>query len=196
MELTRRDALAALAAGGGAVAAGATVLRSRNGAGGETAPAEADTPTRRDETAPTPEGGLGAHERDTLLAVADIVYPSAVTGLETFVTTYLDGRASGSSYASGATEAIARLDEMGGDWHGSRFLDLDPETREQLLREAGTDTADADPDGSPAERIRYYVVNELLYALYRSPTGGKLVGIESPQGYPGGIESYQRGPEA
>jgi hypothetical protein len=42
--------------------------------------------------------------------------------------------------------------------------------------------------------VRYYVVNELLYALYTSPTGGELVGIENPQGHPGGHESYQHEP--
>lgn len=198
MELTRRDALAALAVGGGAVAAGATVLQDRAGEDTEQVPGESGTPTPGaatpgDETL-TPDAGLGAHERETLLAVADVVYPSEVSGVEEFVTTYLDGRAGRQSYALGATEAIDRLDEMGQDWHGGRFVDLDPEARERLLREAGTDTAEADPEGSPTERIRYYLVNELLYGLYRSPTGGKLVGIENPQGHPGGIESYQRGP--
>jgi hypothetical protein len=61
----------------------------------------------------------------------------------------------------------------------------------------GADTADPDPDpdGTDAGRVRYYVVNELLYALYASPTGGELVGIENPRGYPGGTASYRRGPD-
>jgi len=54
--------------------------------------------------------------------------------------------------------------------------------------------ADENPDGTAAERVRFFVVNELLLALYASPTGGELVGIENPQGYAGGAESYQRGP--
>jgi hypothetical protein len=58
----------------------------------------------------------------------------------------------------------------------------------------GVHTADEDPDGTTAERIRFYVVNELLFALYASPAGGRLVGIENPQGHPGGAESYRRGP--
>jgi hypothetical protein len=126
--------------------------------------------------------------------MARVVYPSAVTGLETFVGTYLDGRsAARPEYVDGAHEAIERLDGMGESWHGGRFVDLDPETQNRLLRETGADTADPDPEGSPAERIRYYLVNELLFALYSSPTGGELLGIENPQGHPGGLESYQRG---
>ncbi|MEA5408870.1 hypothetical protein VB773_15715 [Haloarculaceae archaeon H-GB2-1] len=57
-------------------------------------------------------------------------------------------------------------------------------------------TAEPNPDGTTAERVRYYLVNEPLYALYASPTGGTLVGIENPQGHPGGTESYQRGPQS
>jgi hypothetical protein len=57
------------------------------------------------------------------------------------------------------------------------------------------DTLEPDPRGSDEQRVRYFVVNELLFALYASPTGGELVGIENPQGHPGGIQSYQRGPD-
>jgi len=71
--------------------------------------------------------------------------------------------------------------------------DLSVADRDSLLREVGADTAPPDPDGTNAERVRFYVVNELLYALYTSPTGGELVGIENPQGHPGGTDTYQRG---
>jgi hypothetical protein len=191
MELTRRDALAVLAAGGAAV----SVATLGNGGGGMDPPTAEDTPADDGEGAtPDRRPELGDHERETLLGVARVVYPSAVSGIDEFVTTYLDGRASRSGYAAGATEAIERLDRMGEAWHGGRFVDLDGERREQLLRETGADTAEPDPDGSPAERIRYYLLNKLLYALYASPTGGELVGIENPQGYPGGTDSYRRGP--
>jgi hypothetical protein len=58
----------------------------------------------------------------------------------------------------------------------------------------GADTVDPDPDGGDVARVRYYVVNELLFALYASPTGAELLGLENPQGHPGGLASYQRGP--
>ena len=86
-------------------------------------------------------------------------------------------------------DALAAL-----SWEDARFAALGADRRDTVLRQLGVHTADEDPDGTRAERIRYYVVNELLYALYASPTGGELVGIENPQGYPGGRASYQRGP--
>jgi hypothetical protein len=186
MQLTRRDALSALAAAGVAVGAGAAVL-----SGGE----RDANPEGDRATGGTADETLADHERETLVAVARVVYPSAVTGVETFVETYVDGRASDrQGYVSGVGEAVRRLDTLGEEWHGHQFVDLDPGIREQLLRETGAETAEPAPEGSPAERIRHYLVNELLFALYSSPTGGELVGIENPQGHPGGLASYQRGP--
>jgi len=42
-------------------------------------------------------------------------------------------------------------------------------------------------DGSDVERLNYYLVDELLFAFYSSPTGGELVGNQNPRGYPGGF---------
>lgn len=187
LELTRRDALAALAAAGIGVGAGATVLdgngpNGRDGAGGEAAISAADG------------AAIGPHERRTFVAVANVVYPSAITRIEPFVDSYLAGRAERDPWATGAADAVAALDVRGTEWHGGRFVDLDEETGDQLLREVGADAAEPDPDGTTAERVRYFLVNEVLFALYTSPTGGKLVGIENPQGHPGGLGTYQRGP--
>lgn len=193
MQLSRRDALAALAAGGVAIGAGATAVSDGTGDAGSGR--DGTTGEGGADASGEPTGALADHERKTLVAVARVVYPSGVTSIETFVETYADGRTSDRpAYVSGVSEAVRRLDALGEEWHGDRFVDLDPGAREQLLREIGVDTAEPAPDGSPAERIRHYLVNELLFALYSSPTGGELVGIENPQGHPGGLASYQRGP--
>jgi len=197
MELTRRDALAALAAGGAATGAALSVE-----GGLVEAPTHEDPSTGPGSEDPTTDAGtedepgeqaLDDHERDVMVAIARVVYPSELDGIGGFVRAYVDGRRD-LEYVSGAGEAIATLDDLGEEWHGGRLLDLDPESRDALLREVGADTAEPDPDGSPAERVRYYLVNELLVALYASPTGGELVGIENPQGHPGGLASYQQGP--
>jgi hypothetical protein len=183
MELTRRDAVAALAAIGGAggVAFGYGRLQS----GGEGASGSEETELPDDE-----------HVTATMVAVAEVVYPSDLSGIESFVTAFLEQRLAEDAHGDGIREAVAELDEQGRHWHDGPVRDLSRDTREQLLRETGADTAEEDPDGSVAERVRYFVVNELLLALYASPTGGKLVGIENPQGHPGGTESYQQGPSA
>ena len=166
-ELTRRDALAALSAAGVGALAGCA----------------------------TPTESPGDHERDTLVAVARTVYPSGVSGVEGFVTTYVDGRLEDRpERASGVVEAVERLDAHTEAWYNDPFVALDPADRDGALRSMGVDRVDPDPDGDPAARVRFYLVNELLYGLFTSPTGGELVGLENPQGYPGGTDSYRRGP--
>lgn len=171
MELTRRDALAALAAVGVSTGAGATAYTLR----------------RDDEELPS--------DVEMLVAVAEVVYPSELDGIETFVETYATRRATGGDdHARGVREAVQLLEEYSREWYDASFADLPPGERDSLLREVGVDTADEHPDGTAAERVRYHVVGDLLLALYASPTGGELVGLENPQGHPGGLKSYRRGP--
>ena len=180
MELTRRDALAALAAGGVAVGTGA-VLDGDPFATADGADSDDSDPEVR---------------LDTLLAVAEVVYPTEVSGVEEFVRTYALGRVEDrETYRDGMVEALDALDEHARAWHDADFRDLDAATRESVLDQMGVDTAAPDPEGNDRQRVRFFAVNELLYALYTSPTGGKLVGIENPQGHPGGTGSYQRGPQ-
>lgn len=186
MELTRRDAVAALAAVG---ATGGVALAGRRGdeGGGSDGP--------RGDDGDREAAGDDEAVRAAMVAVATVVYPDEVTGVESFVGRFLDGRLDGSAHAAGLREAVAELDDAARSWHGAPVVELSSSDRDELLREVGTDTAEEDPDGSLAERVRYYVVNELLLSLYASPTGGKLVGLENPRGHPGGTESYRRGPQ-
>lgn len=177
MELTRRDALAALAAAGVAVGLDAV-----------------DGPEGFEPGDLTVGSRLSRHDVATLVAIADVVYPSSVEGAEQFVRAVAAGRADEQpEWATGAHDAVATLDTYAEAWYDDRAVDLHPATRERLLDEMGVDTADPDPDGSDRERVRHFVVNALLFALYASPTGGRLVGIENPPGHPGGTTSYQRG---
>ena len=175
MELTRRDAMGALAAAGVAVGAGVVADRWRDD--------EADPPAFDD------------HALATTVAVARAVYPSDLENVESFVRTYALTRSEADdAYRAGMADAVAALDEYAREWQDSPYVDLGPATAETVLYEMGVDVEDPDPEGVPAERVRFYLVNELLYALYTTDTGGRLVGIENPQGFPGGTDSYRRGP--
>lgn len=172
MELSRRDAIAALSAAGITVGA-ATLAWERL----------SDTDTVR----------LSARDRRRLLALAEVVYPSAIENVSGFVETYVVGRAlDRPAYADGMAAALTELDDVARDWHDTSWLDLTATEREKLLTDLGVHQADPDPGGLAAQRIRYYLVNELHYALYSTPTGGRLVGIENPIGHPGGLGSYTR----
>lgn len=170
MDLSRRDALAALAASGAAGVAGAAFLDGEDGVA-----ATAD---------PTPPDDVS-----TLVAVAETVYPSATEGITDFVETYVAGLPD--ERREEMVSAATDLDATARDWFDAPLTGLDRSTRDRLLRDLGVDAADPDPDGYLSERVRFHLVNELLYAFYASPTGGRLVGIENPVGYPGGTESYR-----
>ena len=194
MELTRRDAVAALAAvgatGAAALAGEQAVDRAGGGAdgarGGETTDESAAGGDDRADT---------ERVRATMRAVAAVVYPDELTGVDTFLQRYLDGRLDGGDHALALRQTVAELEELAEAWYGDSVAALPAADRDSFLREIGADTADEDPDGTTAERVRYYVVNDLLLALYASPTGGELVGLENPRGHPGGITSYARGPQ-
>lgn len=168
MELTRRDAFVALAAlGAGSAAVG----------------------QRRD---PAPDSETVMR---TLVAVAEVLYPERVDVTESFVTTYVRGRSHvRSDFEAALADAVAVLDRRGRGTHDRPFADLGPDRRRAVIRRLGVDRVRANPDGTDAQRVRYFVVHELLYALYASPVGGRLLGIENPPGYPGGRAAYQRGP--
>jgi hypothetical protein len=184
MDLSRRDALAALAVvGAGGTVAGLAATDEFDG-GPIAGPRDDGREPLGDEAA-----------LDLLTAASEVLYPSETTGHREFVETYTLGRVEGrEDYRTGLGETLAELDATARDWYDADFADLPPADRDELLRQLGADTADPDPGGPLTERVRYYVVNELLFAFYASPTGGGLVGTENPIGYPGGTESYQRGP--
>jgi hypothetical protein len=170
-ELTRRDALAALGAAGVAVTGGVAL-------GGD------------DDRRPLTDEAVV-----TVQAVAQVVYPGEVAGVSGFVEQYVVGRARDRpDHARGVADAAATLDDYARNWYDRGYPDLEPEQQEAALEDMGARTADPDPSGSAVERVRFYLVNELLYALYTTPTGAELVGLENPQGHPGGTDSYRRGP--
>jgi hypothetical protein len=179
--LNRRDAMAALTAVGASTALGGTL---------SWAVLDDDTDGERGAE------GFDEREREMLVALAEVLYPSAVSGIPEFVERYTVGRVRDRpEYAAGMRDGLARLDEYARDWTETRFTDLDPDQRDALLGSMGVRVATPEPEGLDPERVRFYLVNELLFALYSSPTGGELVGIENPQGHPGGTTSYRQPPD-
>jgi hypothetical protein len=184
--LSRRDALAALSALGMSATAGCAAR----------APREGDEGSNGSDLTHDPEQAVGPEEAvESYVAVAKVVYPSEVSGIEEFVRSFVPARLDREEHGPAMLEAVAELQDAARSWYGGDVVSMSPETREQLLREIGAGTAEEDPHGTDAERVRFYIVNELLLALYSSPTGGELVGIENPQGHPGGTDTYQRGPQ-
>lgn len=173
MELTRRDAVAALAVSGiGSIATlGASELHSE----------------AADDQGPFTNGDLR-----TLVAVAEVVYPSVVDATPEFVETYMQGLDDRNKTAVSAS--VGELNRFSRRRRGTPFYKVaSVSDRDSLLRTLGVDRVEPVPDGTVPERLRYHVVNELLYALFTNPKGSLLFGIENPVGYPGGFAPYREG---
>lgn len=170
--LTRRDALAVLV--GGALAVSAWTAQN---------------------TIEAADGTLTDAEVDTLVAAADVLYPSMVDPSPEYVETYVIGRyALSDARIDGLRSALDAVEETSVRETGRQFAELAPGRRESVLRATGAHRSYPDPDGNTAQRIRYYVINDLLYAFYTTPQAGELVGNPNPTGHPGGIEEYRTGP--
>jgi hypothetical protein len=176
MELSRRDALVALTSAGIGVGGVATLSADR------------DLPVVADD-GPDAEVILS-----TLTAVAGVVYPSDVSNVDAFVESYAAERLRrGPAYREGTQATVSDLDDyVAVHTDSERYAELDTATAEAILHRLGVDSAAPEREGAISGRVRYYLVNDLLFALYASPTGGELVGIENPQGYPGGRTHSRR----
>lgn len=175
MKLTRRDALAAVVA---TTAGVATV--------GEVTDVLSNHESSED---------VGAVVSG-LTAASEVVFPSQVEATDSFLQTYVLGREyEVDEYVAEATTALDALDRHSRTTYGSGFESLSQSQRDSLLRDIGAASVTPDPQGTETERIRYYVVDELLCALYTTPKGARLLGNENPPGYPGGTEAYTEGPD-
>lgn len=179
MELSRRDALAALAAATSGAVAGCS------------APTDEYGEPKTDTAAPE----LDEEGRETLVALADVLYPSEVENVEGFVENYATERVRRDpDHGHGVVDAIGYLNDYAETIYGERYAALPASKRKAALDEIPVDTVDPAPDGTEPQQVRYFLVNDLLYAFYASPTGASLAGLENPPGHPGGTSSYQQGP--
>lgn len=179
MELTRRDALVALSAVTSAAIAGCSA------------------PTGENNSDPEPDApALDDQGTETLVALAHVLYPSGAENVAEFVEEYATERVHRNpEHGRGVVDAIGYLNEYAERIYGERYAALSSDEREAALNEIPVDTVEPVPDGTEPQRVRYFLVNDLLYAFYASPTGASLAGLENPPGYPGGTSSYQRGPQ-
>lgn len=179
MELTRRDALAALSAVASGAVAGCSAPSGESGGEQDSASPELD------------DQGM-----ETLVALAAVLYPSEAENVEGFVEEYAVERVRRDpDHGRGVVDAIGYLNEYAKTIYGERYAALPANRREEALDEIPVDTVDPVPDGTEPQQVRYFLVNDLLYAFYASPTGASLAGLENPPGHPGGLSSYQRGPQ-
>lgn len=168
LRLTRRDALTAVAAGG--TLAGGSLAISE--VAGEVDSQQGDS-------------ALSDTDIATAEAVATVVYPSAVDVTTVFIETYL--RRLSRDRKAALSDTVEDLNAHTQSQYGPAFHGIEARSkRDAVLRSLGVNRARSVPAGSVPERVRYHLVNSLLYALFTTSKGSQLVGVENPTGYPGG----------
>ena len=161
MKLTRRDALSALAAAGITSTAGCAGLSESNA---DTSPME------------------------TLVGVANVLYPSEVEPTKDFIEAFMFGRITDEeAYRQRLTAGIETLNTLADEAFGSPFAVLGDDDRVALFEQTALRSGDSVQDGTDIEQLNYHVLDELLFAFYSSPKGGELVGNPNPRGFPGGM---------
>jgi hypothetical protein len=172
VRLTRRDAVKSLALGG--LAGTGTVATSEF--------VVDDGPTGSPELAP--------QDVKTLRSVAEVVYPSAVEVTVGFLETSF--RSLPAQRRAALSGTIEELNDYTRARYGDPFYGVTSvSTRDAILRSMGVNRAPSDPDGTVPQRVRYHLVNTLLYVLFSHPRGSTLAGIDSPVGHPGGFATYR-----
>jgi len=178
---TRRDTLLSL----GGVTVGAAIY------GYGVRPLTTNAGNEGDE----PDASVSSDHVETMTALAEAVYPTAVSIDESYIANRVFGRTE--PQPGHMDEVYASLDNLE-DYARARFGDpipaLSPKRRRAVLRSMGVTESHPKPDGTLAERVRFYVLNDLIYVLFTSPISSDLTGIENPPGHPGGREAYRRAP--
>lgn len=133
----------------------------------------------------------------TLAALAEAIYPSGVDVDRDFIERQVVNRTEPQpGHFEELVATVESVDDHARARFGNPITDLPPGRRRQVLRSMGVTTVHPTPDGTIAEQVRYYLVNDLLYALFTSPASSHLTGIENPPGHPGGRDAYQRGSDS
>lgn len=133
---------------------------------------------------------------DVLTAIAEAVYPSAVSVESSFIESRVLGRVEPKpNHFENLLTTVEAVDSHARARFGGAIPDISPSRRRKVLQSMGVTAVHPNADGTTAEQVRFYVVNDLLYALFTSPVGGELMGVDNPPGYPGGRDAYQRGPD-
>ncbi|WP_128904478.1 hypothetical protein [Halorubrum amylolyticum] len=136
----------------------------------------------------TSDGPLSDAGMDGLLTVADIVHPAAPEDVEHVISAYVVRL--NQSRIRGLVTALSELDSRSRRHFGASFGALSRAQGERLLAALGVNRVQSRPEGTLAERVRYHLVNSVLYALLTRPAGTEPFGIGNPVGFPGGFASH------
>jgi hypothetical protein len=127
--------------------------------------------------------------------MARAIYPSSFPVDESWVENRVFGRVEPTEgHFDQLVAAIEAIDAHARARFGGPVTSLSEGYRRGVLQSMGVTEVHATADGTTAERVRFYLVNDLLYVLLTAPESSDLTGIVNPPGHPGGTDVYKQGP--
>ncbi len=140
----------------------------------------------------TGSGSLSERQVQKLLTIVDVVYPSSdPRQFEPTVRNYVDSLPEERRQILLGT--LAELDRITADALGQPLGAASTPGVIMVMKRIGVDRVQSKPRGMLAERIRFHLVNSIMYALLTEPRVTRSFGIDNPVGYPGGFSSYISG---
>jgi len=130
------------------------------------------------------------HVVEGMLTVADAVYPGDPEPFRSILRRYVDRL--GESRLGGLLETLAELDQISSRYSGSLFRSLSGAEATRLFERLGVNRVQSRRAGTLSERVRFHLVNSVLYAILTDPAGTERFDVGNPAGYPGGFDSYTR----
>jgi hypothetical protein len=136
---------------------------------------------------PTDED-IPPHVVDGMVTVADAVYPGDPEQFRPVVRSYTTRL--GDSRRGELLGTLSELDRISSRHAGSPFRTLAGPEATRLLERLGVNRVQSRRQGTLSERVRFHLVNSVLYAILTDPAGTGRFDIDNPAGYPGGFDSY------
>lgn len=148
-----------------------------------------------DDAAGSDDSPASPADVETLTALATAILPSSFDVDESWVENRVLGRVEPKpGHFERLVAAIEAVDSHAKARFGAPVTSLPSSQRRGVLVSMGVTEVHPTADGTTAERVRFHLVNDLLYAMLTSPESSDLTGIANPPGYPGGTSVYTQGP--
>lgn len=130
----------------------------------------------------------------TIQSVAEVVCPSPIRVNDDLITLIVEFIPETRHPLLSTT--CFELNEYSLKTYGAQYYQIDSvPARDKILRQLGVHRVHSNSTGLFPQRVRYHLVNTILYVIFTHPVGSSIVGQTNPVGFAGGFAKYQSNKE-
>lgn len=128
---------------------------------------------------------LSDRDLEVLLAIADAIHPTEPTRFRSPLVRYLEEK---SDQRRGELQYTRiEFDQLAVRRTGAGFVSMNARQARLFLHTIGVSRVQSQRKGTLVERIRFHLLNTVLYVTMTDPAGTAIFDISNPIGYPGGM---------